>query len=203
MNRLILPLTSQFLFLTSVWIALGLALTFGLYQNCAQPGFQYEPGSQSLLSEVPPAPKFPQFNLMSANQVQASFYQIMGNIQPNNDTLIEFERRRSSFSDEGRLEAINSPYLLSSLSFAGSVCQQVWNDSNRRGQIFPAVTPDSFERYWQGVQELYLKLTKQPVPETLRPEFMNFYMRFSANQQNLLWVSTCAAILGSLANVTL
>lgn len=180
----------------------GLVLVYSFFQNCAQTGFELSSLNLSLFSEPSPSAHYGPFNLMSANQIQVSFIQIMGLSSPSNDQINEFNRRRSLFTDLSTPQSINGPYLLSSLSLAGSVCQQAWNDPDRRGQFFSNSVPQ-FPEYWDHVKRLYEKLVKEPIPENLKASFETFYAEFPPNNPQALWVATCAVILGSFKNTTL
>lgn len=94
-------------------------------QNCAQPSFMISEGGQLDLSSSQANVDNPHFNLMSSNQIHQTFLSLTGQDIDSNVVRDEFNRRRTSFSDQGEVKAINSPYLLSLTSLAGVSCNSI------------------------------------------------------------------------------
>ncbi|MCS6838128.1 MAG: hypothetical protein NZ480_04710 [Bdellovibrionaceae bacterium] len=206
-------------------IILILASALGFYQNCAQPSFQLinndyysmnhtlTPEDTSFHQELPRV----QLQLMSANQVFQSKLALT-NLTPSPDLLGEFNIRASSFSDQGNIHSINSPYLLSNLSLSATFCQVLYDREVRtntynfffRANNNRTINQLTNQEYLNFAGRLssafrYQSLTpaEQELLLTYKREFLDPNMPDSARQHDLLIISTCALLLGGLQTVIL
>jgi|GEM_PF-5196088 hypothetical protein len=213
MNRQIIKL---------VTIILGGFILVTTYQNCAPNGFSGVPiseqewtGSSIQLPEPIEKKLYPSFQLMSGNQIYQSYLQLT-QVPENNTTRAEFQRRRSSFSDQGDPSSINSPYLLAQLSLAGEVCAQLTAReaalaANQR-RFYQTVNFNqglvalSNEAIQNVVRQLFQELAKTEAPRDLIQDYLDMKAVFLDGTQdstNLLrqyLTATCSTVLGSVAN---
>lgn len=194
------------------------------FQNCAQPGFMITESmlhveSQSSLDESTPdltqiKIQYPQFNLMSGNQVYQTFLTLTGQVQETQNQREEFNQRKASFSDQGEVQAINAPYLLAAASLAGTSCnelvQREGNQSAQERSIFKGinfsmgVSQISDQVYLESANRLALGFWNMNLDQGEREALVQFKNNFTVGSQdnatetNKLLVSTCSAILSNI-----
>jgi len=194
------------------------------FQNCAQPGFYISESSVNLESQssveeptsIPTQVKiqYPQFNLMSGNQVYQTFLTLTGQVGETSNQRDEFNQRKSSFSDQGEVQAINAPYLLAATSLAGTSCnelvQKERNQLDQERSIFKGinftlgVSQISDQVYLEIANRLALGFWNMNLDQSEREALIQFKNAFTqglpdnATETDKLLVSTCSAILSNI-----
>lgn len=208
-------------------LVLSIMVTITIFQNCAPQGFSVDTASMGpgplmdggdTQDPIVPKPSYPRFNLMSANQVYQSYLNLTGVLESDN-IRAEFQRRKSSFSDQGSLLSINSPYAFAQLSIAGEVCSELvtreagQNSAQRRffsGVDFtrPIANLDNVS-YRSVLQNLSQNFLKSSPSEEFLNSMLEFKVTFtqgstdSSTQLRLLLTATCAILLGNIENAQL
>lgn len=160
-------------------------------------------------------------SLMSANQYYQSLLNLTGLTTESDALRTEWNLRRTTFSDQGDILAVNPPTFFAMLSLSGQICQDFVASRNSLGEatraLFAGVSFDqplsrlNDQQYTQFVQRIWSRLlpsSPAPTPEILQ-EFVNFKRNFARNAQDSpeltrnLIISTCAALLGSLDTIYL
>jgi hypothetical protein len=212
--------------LLSWTIVLSLFGLLTLNQNCAQSGYQSttleEPNTGTPIKGEEPLiakPSYPRFNLMSANQVYQTFLSLTEQNVDTNTQRTEFNLRRSSFSDQGEVQSVNSPYLLAATSLAGTICndlvqrERTLSSENRhyfKGINFTQNTASVNDEIFETlVKNLAKKFWKKDLNQKELQALMEYKRTFSegvtdnTTQTLNLVISTCSALLSNIGVVSL
>jgi hypothetical protein len=184
------------------------------YQNCAQTGFPVNEETNQSLLEEPLKQQFPEFNLMSANQIYQTFLGLTGQSQDTPNQRAEFNQRKSSFSDQGEVQAINAPYLLAAVSLAGTSCevlvQRERNLADADRSIFSGinfgtgvsmVTDGTYIQAMNKMARSFWNMSLDQNEISALVEYKRSYtegVTDGANQTINLMISSCSALLGNI-----
>lgn len=192
-----------------------------LNQNCAQPSFMlsgdWSQSSESLLLEKQ---NFPNFNLLSANQVYQTFLTLTDQTEDTNNQRAEFALRRGSFSDQGEVQAINAPYLLAASSLAGTSCNELVTAERNRPEaerrIFKginfnqgtaSISDASFQALSRAMSQKFWNMDLDQAEVTILLDYKNTFLDQgspdNATQTQNLLISTCSAILSNVRVISL